>query len=98
MLRLLGLFGVLLATGVAQAAPPPLSPLQQLGKSMFLDPSLSASGRMACASCHDPKYAYGPAPGRAIALGGPRLNRSGTTIPAFHAKERHGHGIQQKHP
>jgi cytochrome c peroxidase len=75
---------VLLAAGVAQAAPQPLSPLQQLGKSMFLDPSLSASGKMACATCHDPKYAYGPAPGRAIALGGPRMNQSGTrTVPSL---------------
>jgi cytochrome c peroxidase len=51
---------------------------------MFLDPSLSASGRMACATCHDPKYAYGPAPGKAVALGGPRLNQSGTrTVPSL---------------
>jgi cytochrome c peroxidase len=75
---LTGLLSVLFATGMAQAAPQPLSPLQRLGKSMFLDPSLSASGKMACSTCHDPKYAYGPAPGRAIALGGPRMNRSGT--------------------
>ena len=79
-----GVLGLLLATGAAQAAPQPLSPLQQLGKSMFLDPSLSASGKMACATCHDPKYAYGPAPGRAIALGGPRMNQSGTrTVPSL---------------
>jgi cytochrome c peroxidase len=82
--QLLGLVGVLLAISAAQAATPPLSPLQQLGKSMFLDPSLSASGRMACATCHDPKYAYGPAPGKAVALGGPRLNQSGTrTVPSL---------------
>ncbi len=31
-----------------------------LGRKMFFDKSLSASGRMACASCHDPAYAYGP--------------------------------------
>jgi cytochrome c peroxidase len=81
---LTGLLGVLLATGVAQAAPPPLSPLQQLGKTMFLDPSLSASGKLACASCHDPKYAYGPPPGRAIQFGGPRMNLSGTrTVPSL---------------
>jgi cytochrome c peroxidase len=84
LLQLLGLLGLLLATGVAQAAAQPLSPLQQLGKSMFLDPSLSASGKMACATCHDPKYAYGPAPGKAVALGGPRLNQSGTrTVPSL---------------
>ncbi len=73
-----GLLGVLLAAGAAQAAPQPLSPLQELGKSMFFDPALSASGKLACATCHDPRYAYGPPPGRAIALGGPGMNRSGT--------------------
>jgi len=69
---------VLLAVGVSQAATTPLSPLAQLGKSMFFDPSLSASGKLACATCHDPKYAYGPPPGRAIALGGPDMNQLGT--------------------
>ena len=74
------------AGGVAQAAsaPTPLTPLQQLGRSMFFDPSLSASGRMACATCHDPKYAYGPRPGHAIAMGGPHLDQSGTrAIPSL---------------
>ena len=81
---LAGLLGVLLATGVAQGAPQPLSPLQRLGKSIFFDPSLSASGKEACATCHDPKYAYGPPPGRIIAFGGPRMNRSGTrTVPSL---------------
>ena len=81
---LTGLLGVLLAAGVAQAAPQPLSPLQQLGKRMFHDPSLSASGKEACATCHDPKYAYGPPPGRTIAFGGPRMNLSGTrTVPSL---------------
>jgi cytochrome c peroxidase len=75
---LTGLLGLLLVTGIARAAPQPLSPLQQLGKTMFLDPSLSASGKLACATCHDPKYAYGPPPGHAIQFGGPRMNLSGT--------------------
>jgi cytochrome c peroxidase len=76
--------GLLLALSVAQGAPQPLSPLQQLGKSMFLDPSLSASGKLACATCHDPKYAYGPPPGHAIQFGGPRMNQSGTrTVPSL---------------
>jgi cytochrome c peroxidase len=79
-----GLLGVLLVMGVAQATPQPLSPLQQLGKSMFHDPSLSASGKEACSTCHDPKYAYGPPPGRIIALGGPHMNLSGTrTVPSL---------------
>lgn len=73
------MFGVLLlAAGVTHAATKSLPPLAQLGKSMFFDRSLSASGKLACATCHDPKYAYGPPPGRAIALGGPGMNQSGT--------------------
>src|ERR1700761_6044289 len=68
----------MVAIGAAQAPPQPLSPLQQLGKDIFHDVSLSASGKLACATCHDPKYAYGPPPGRAIELGGPHMNQSGT--------------------
>src|SRR6516164_6763362 len=34
--------------------------LAVLGKKLFADPSLSASGRMACATCHDPDRAFGP--------------------------------------
>lgn len=75
---LAGLLGVLLAAGVAQAATEPLPPLAQLGRSMFFDRSLSGSGKLACSTCHDPKYAYGPPPGRAIALGGRGMNQSGT--------------------
>ena len=79
-----GVLGLLLALGVAQGASPPLSPLQQLGRSIFLDPSLSASGKESCSTCHDPKYAYGPPPGRTIAFGGPRMNQSGTrTVPSL---------------
>ncbi|MDR3416920.1 MAG: cytochrome c peroxidase [Nevskia sp.] len=49
-----------------------------LGRRMFFDPSLSASGKLACSSCHDPNYAYGPPPGKAIALGGKNMDRGGT--------------------
>jgi cytochrome c peroxidase len=45
---------------------------------MFFDPSLSASGKLACATCHDPQRAYGPPAGKAIAMGGPDMARSGT--------------------
>jgi len=64
-----------------------------LGREIFFDRSLSASGKMACATCHDPNYAYGPPPGKAIAIGGEHMDRVGTravpslrylqTIPAF---------------
>ena len=44
--------------------------LAALGRRMFFDPALSASGKMSCATCHDPKFAYGPSDGLAVARGG----------------------------
>jgi cytochrome c peroxidase len=48
-----------------------------LGKNIFFDRTLSASGKMACASCHDPAYAYGPPNGLAVQYGGPELKSPG---------------------
>jgi cytochrome c peroxidase len=48
-----------------------------LGRQIFFDPSLSASGKMACATCHDPAHAYGPPNGLAVQLGGPGMDRQG---------------------
>jgi cytochrome c peroxidase len=62
-----------LGAHAARAADP-----GELGRKIFFDPSLSASGRMACSTCHDPRYAYGPPPGKGIAMGGPHLDRGGT--------------------
>ena len=45
--------------------------LTSLGRALFSDRTLSASGDMACASCHDPAHAYGPANHLAVQLGGP---------------------------
>ncbi len=55
----------------------PLSALASIGKHLFFDPSLSASGHLACASCHSADHAYGPPDGRAVQLGGPALDRQG---------------------
>ena len=52
--------------GAVEPAPraygdrPSVDQLTALGRAMFADPSLSASGRLACASCHDPAAAFGP--------------------------------------
>jgi cytochrome c peroxidase len=51
--------------------------LTQLGRLLFADPALSASGRMACASCHDPAHAYGPPNDRAVQLGGSSMSLQG---------------------
>ncbi len=52
--------------------------LSQLGRLMFFDTGLSASGKLACGTCHDPRYAYGPPPGKALALGGKDMLEPGT--------------------
>jgi cytochrome c peroxidase len=51
--------------------------LEALGRAMFFDPSLSASGQMACASCHDPAHAFGPPNGLAVQLGGRDMKQPG---------------------
>jgi len=39
---------------------PTVAQLTALGRAMFSDPGLSASGKVSCASCHDPAAAFGP--------------------------------------
>ncbi|MDR3371538.1 cytochrome c peroxidase [Rhodoferax sp.] len=54
-----------------------LSAIAQLGKKIFFDPSLSASGQVACATCHDPAQHYGPANTLSVQFGGPTLTATG---------------------
>jgi cytochrome c peroxidase len=51
--------------------------LAALGAKLFADPSLSAAGRMACATCHDPNRAYGPPNALAVQLGGADMRTPG---------------------
>jgi cytochrome c peroxidase len=51
--------------------------LEELGRQMFVDPSLSGSGTMSCASCHSPAHAFGPPNARATQPGGKALDRPG---------------------
>jgi cytochrome c peroxidase len=67
-------WALLLLAGACPALAADSSAMADLGRLLFFDPSLSASGNLACASCHDPRYAYGPPPGKAIATGGARIN------------------------
>ncbi len=66
-------------SGAAAESMPAPDPgmLARLGKSLFFDTSLSASGRMACASCHDPAHAYAAPDGAAVRMGGKDLGRAG---------------------
>jgi cytochrome c peroxidase len=49
---------------------PPLTTLAALGRQVFMDPSLSASGATACSTCHDPSRAFGPANDQPVQLAG----------------------------
>jgi cytochrome c peroxidase len=59
-----------------------------LGRELFFDKSLSASGTQACATCHDPNHAYGPPNGLAVQLGGPHGKSLGTrAVPSLRYTE-----------
>lgn len=49
---------------------PTAAQLTALGRKIFFDPSLSASGAQSCASCHDPRHAFGPPNALSVQLGG----------------------------
>ena len=67
------------AASIAAAAPaaPSAAEVAQLGRRIFFDATLSASGKMACATCHDPRHAYAPDNGLAAQLGGEHLDLPG---------------------
>lgn len=65
------------AADAAKPAVHELSPAASLGRLIFFDPTLSASGRLACSSCHDPEHAYGPANALAAQFGGRNLDHQG---------------------
>ncbi len=51
------LFGSVYCATLSRRAAPP-SPQAQLGKKLFFDTRLSATGSKSCASCHDPRFAF----------------------------------------
>ncbi|MFZ6657771.1 cytochrome-c peroxidase [Undibacterium sp. TJN19] len=57
-----------------------LSAQAALGEKIFRDTSLSASGKLACASCHNPDNAHAQTNDLAVQLGGPNLD-----VPGFRA-------------
>jgi len=80
------------ATASPGPTPPshvtPLSPAAQVGQKLFFDPSLSASGRMSCATCHDPQYAHAPPNALAVQLGGREMKSAGMrAVPSLRYQE-----------
>lgn len=62
-IALLVVFGMLLiALAFAQPSQalslPALTPIEQLGKSLYFDENLSKNGNQSCATCHDPAVGY----------------------------------------
>ena len=72
--------------------------ITSLGEKLFFDPSLSGSGKLACASCHSPSHAFGPPNALSVQLGGNDMHQAGfravpslrylQSVPAF---TRHFH-------
>jgi cytochrome c peroxidase len=56
---------------------PSVLAMTELGRQLFFEPQLSLSGKMSCATCHDPRFAYGPPNARSTQLGGPDLQSVG---------------------
>jgi cytochrome c peroxidase len=83
------------SVSVAPAAPvhagspagKPLSPAAELGRQMFVDARLSGSGKMSCATCHDPGHAYGPPNGLAVQLGGDMASLGTRAVPSLRYKD-----------
>jgi cytochrome c peroxidase len=65
------------AAGGNPLAQRPVSAAAAVGREIFFDPRLSASGRLSCASCHSPAHAYGPANAMPVQFGGPALRTAG---------------------
>lgn len=49
---------------------PSAAALAALGRQLFSDPTLSASGKIACATCHDPRHDFGAPNAEAVQRGG----------------------------
>ena len=82
-----------LAMASCSAAPSPAAafaansgtpdPLATLGRTLFFDPALSASGSLSCASCHDPHNAYAPPANSPNPVPGPSGKAVFRTVPSL---------------
>jgi cytochrome c peroxidase len=64
-------------TPPAAAAYARAAAIADLGRTLFSDPALSASGRMACATCHDPAHGFAAPNADPVQMGGPDLRHAG---------------------
>jgi cytochrome c peroxidase len=62
---------------------PAVAAMTALGRALFLDPALSASGKMACATCHSPNHAFGPPNDLAVQRGGDGRRFGSRAVPSL---------------
>ncbi len=58
-----------------------MSAAARVGDKIFHDAGLSASGRMSCATCHDPALGHASPFATAVAFGGAQMDQPGTRLP-----------------
>src|SRR3954468_13510148 len=69
-------------------AAAPLGAPARIGQKMFFDKSLSGSGQLACASCHDPDHAHAAPNALAVQLGGKHMVTLGRrAVPSLNYNE-----------
>ena len=68
------------STGTVTTPAVSMSAAAQVGEKIFKDVSLSASGKMSCATCHDEDNAHAPKNDLSVQLGGANLD-----VPGFRA-------------
>jgi cytochrome c peroxidase len=74
---LLGLAGCDSSTAGSTTETTSLSALAELGEKIFKDGSLSASGQLACSSCHDSQHAFSQPTASGVSFGGAALDQAG---------------------
>ena len=65
------------ASGALAAPSQPISELAQIGELAFGERVLASSGRMSCATCHDPAFHHGPPNTNAVQVGGTLMTEFG---------------------
>ena len=63
--------------GASFERPPSPAAMAAVGRALFFDTALSASGKLACATCHSPAHAFGPADDLPVQRGGADNARPG---------------------
>jgi len=81
MLAAAGASSLLLAACGGSTSEPGLSSYAVLGKKIFNDKNLSASGAQACSTCHNPNGAHAQINDLAVQLGGANLDQQGFRAP-----------------